>query len=688
MANIKQIKSEALSTIDAAISILNKFPDLDLTDINISANISTNPLEFLMDALKRTCGYNVLLDIISTFISTSLPALETAVKAVLLTNIKNMLTCSLNPIIPDEVLLNGVVFDLSQIDITDKLKYSPLDSKVGKYYYFGCDDCETADDVRDTCTKRSNIFQNLVGGIIPSYANRADENGNKEQLSDFDCLLWYMKNRGMKREVWSKAIEPETGESEINKDAWIQDKKTQIYKKLKKTCGILTLEYSENSNHLKDAVGNSMVIQTPYYNCIHVFIGNVKEKYNKEAKETESDLDKCVKEIQDINVVIKGYEKQIKKNKEKIEKLEEQIKAGLIEQQEYTTKKQQYEWDSSDLNDLIKEQELEADKRYLEKSRLLMKMKVKQQGASYRKLSENYYYRRTMLEFNTDYVMSLRLFDSKVIAAQVLDAITGLLSINIDLSYKQQLIRNEIKKMVSMVVQSDDAVISDCFFSFSNDDYNSMLEKAEMNKMGLFTINGEQNNTVSINAETLLDSLNSITKNSTKEEINTVIKGSLETISDQVSQGNDYSSSGINFGVKMNFIENLMNSLAETIVSCVIAPKIYLLILVNLQMLGKDTNFNLEGFITQFQQLLVEMIRKIRDQLLSYFTEKLMKLLGDMASQIAMKLSIEQAQYYTELIRKLIACFKSSGGDGDFTIDNVDYADITEQATESKNNEC
>lgn len=433
-----------------------------------------------------------------------------------------------------------------------------------------------------------------------------------------------------------------------------------------------------------------MVIQTPYYNCVHVFIGNVKEKYNKEAKETEANLDKCVKKIQDINVVIKGYEKQVKKNKEKIEKLEEQIKAGLIEQQEYTTKKQQYEYDNSDLNDLIKEQELEADKQYLEKSRLLMKMKVKQQGASYRKLSENYYYRRTMIEFNTDYVMSLRLFDSKVIAAQVLDAVAGLLSINIDLSYKQQLIRNEIKKMVSMVVQSDDVAISDCFFSFSNDDYNSMLEKAEMNKMGLFTINGEQNNTISINAESLLDTLNSINKNSSKEEINTVIKGSLETISDQLSQGEDSMSSGINAGVKMNFIENLMNALAETIVSCVITPKIYLLILVNLQMLGKDTNFNLEGFITQFQQLLVEMIRKIRDELLSYFTEQLMKLLGDMASQIALKLSVEQAQYYVELIRKLIACFKSSGGNGDsdFTIDNVDYADITEQTTESKNNEC
>lgn len=688
MANIKQIKNEALSTIDSAISILNKFPDLDVTDINLSANISTNPLEFLMDALKRTCGYNILLDIISTFIASSLPALEMSVKTVLLTNLKNMLTCSLNPIIPDEVLLNGVVFDLSQIDITDKLKYSPLDSKVGKYYYFGCDDCETADDVRDTCTKRSNIWENTLGGFIPSYIGRKDENGNNIQLSDFDCLLWYMKNRGMKREVWSKAIEPEIGENKNNEEGWIKDKKTDECIKLKKKCGIVTLEYSESSNHLKDAIGESMVIQTPYYNCIHVFIGNVKEKYKDGAKKTEQDLDKCVAEMQDISQRQKELEKQVKKNNSHINNLAYQLQASLIEGQEYNTKKEQYESENKTLNEEISLLKEQFNELKLEKSKLLMSMKVNQQGATYRELSENYYYRRTMLEFNTDYVMSLRLFDSKVIAAQVMDAVVGLLSINIGLSYKQQLIRNEIKKMVSMVVQSDDAVISDCFFSFSNDDYNSMLEKAEMNKMGLFSKNGEQNGTANINAETLLESLNGISKSSTKEEINTIIKGSLESISDQISQGQDSTSSGINAGIKMDFIENLMNSLAETIVSCVISPKLYLLILVNLQMLGKDTNFNLEGFITQFQQMMVEMIRKIRDQILQYFTEQLMKMLGDLASQIAMKLSIEQAQYYTELIRKLIDCFKGSGGDEDFTVDNVDYADITEQATESKNNEC
>lgn len=36
MANIKQIKSETLATIDAAMSILNRFPDLNESNTELS----------------------------------------------------------------------------------------------------------------------------------------------------------------------------------------------------------------------------------------------------------------------------------------------------------------------------------------------------------------------------------------------------------------------------------------------------------------------------------------------------------------------------------------------------------------------------------------------------------------------------------------------------------------------------
>ena len=64
MANIKQIKSEALATIDAAMSILNRFPDLNESNTELSFNTSTNPFTFLMDLFKTTTGYNKLISIL------------------------------------------------------------------------------------------------------------------------------------------------------------------------------------------------------------------------------------------------------------------------------------------------------------------------------------------------------------------------------------------------------------------------------------------------------------------------------------------------------------------------------------------------------------------------------------------------------------------------------------------------
>jgi hypothetical protein len=59
-----------------------------------------------------------------------------------------------------------------------------------------------------------------------------------------------------------------------------------------------------------------------------------------------------------------------------------------------------------------------------------------------------------------------------------------------------------------------------------------------------------------------------------------------------------------------------------------------------------------------------------------------------LVKELTVKLSIEQARYYSRLIKKLIECFKRNGGTGlDFNIDDVDYADILPNEQEEPNNE-
>ena len=680
MANLQKTKSEALATIDAALAILNKFPEIETANSTLSFNTSSNPFPFLMDCFKSTTGYNILIKILSEFIMLGLPAVEIAVKGVLLANIKNILSCAIDPFISDEILRNGIVFNLQQIDITDTLRYSPLD-EIGKYYYF--DNYEKS-TVTDSTGKKKQID-------IPKQVD------DLKVSKDFNCLIWYMKHIASFREVWGQqpdATGERTNVIENNDTYWNKKKK-----KCRKGAGIVTLEYNVRPEGLRNAEGNGLSsgdasyagLQTPYGECLHVFLGNVKEKSNEEGNKQQDAYIEATKALMEANEQISIAEKAIEDIKKQQKKYEQDRKKANIKQEDYA------ELISNCREQIkVKEKEIQTQKEIIKTSKEkkvnaikeLRKIQANMTNNDYRKITQNYYYRRTLVEFNTDYVMSLRLFDSKVVTAQLLDSLMGLLNIDLNLTYKQMLIKNEIKKMVQMIVETDDTVVSDCFFTFTNDDYNAMLEKAELNRAKLFSINGEQNTTTTIDPKEILRSLNELDDSAIQSGDTTVIEHALTEISGNITTMDAREGDAINFGARMNFIENLMNNLAYVITSAVLSPKVYLLILINLEILGKDTNFNLEGFIGQFKQLIASLIRTIRDQLIKYLVDELMRILGNIATEIAVKIGIEQAQYYYRLMKKIIDCFKRKGTTLDFTIDSVEHADIITEEQTPKNAEC
>ena len=674
MANLQKTKSEALAIIDAALAILNKFPEIETANSTLSFNTSSNPFPFLMDCFKSTTGYNTLIKILSKFIMLGLPAVEIAVKGVLLANIKNILSCAIDPFISDEILRNGIVFNLQQIDITDTLRYSPLD-EIGKYYYF--DNYEPS-TVTDNSTGQKKQIE------VPKHVD------DLKVSKDFNCLIWYMKHIASFREVWGQQPNATGGRTNVieNNDTYWNKKKN----KCRKGAGIVTLEYNVRPEGLRNAEGYGMSsgdasyagLQTPYGECLHVFLGNVKEKSNEEGNKQQDAYIEATKALMEANDKISIAEKAIEDIKKQQKKYEQDRKKGKITQEHYTVL-------IGDCRKQIenKKNEIKDNKaRKVNAIQALRTIQSQMTNNDYRKITQNYYYRRTLVEFNTDYVMSLKLFDPKVVTAQLLDSLMGLLNIDLNLTYKQMLIKNEVKKMVQMIVETDDTVVSDCFFTFTNDDYNAMLEKAELNRAKLFSINGEQNTTTTIDPKEILRSLNELDDSAIQSGDTTVIEHALTEISGNITTMDAMEGDAINFGARMNFIENLMNNLAYVITSAVLSPKVYLLILINLEILGKDTNFNLEGFIGQFKQLIASLIRTIRDQLIKYLVDELMKILGNIATEISVKIGIEQAQYYYRLMKKIIDCFKRKGTTLDFTIDSVEHADIITEEQTPKNAEC
>ena len=666
MPNFQKIKAQTIATVDSAITILNRLPGFDQTNTSLSYNETSNPFEFIIDIFKSTSGYDELINIISKFIAFELPALEIAVKAVLLSNIRNLLNCAINPIISEGLLTNGVVFDLRQIDVMNILYYCPLDNThIGKRFYFGCDGFE-------------RISQLEIAG-------------------DFNAFLWYVKNKALNRSVWYGV---KLADATVNDSTWDKDG-TMVQKDPEKdlplpgggTCkkghGIITLDYHERPISLRNSIGRERNLQTPYSNCIQVFLGNAKP-YLGEGETAN---------IEYLEMQISENDEKIKKLEEKIAKIDIEISDNdaLLENGKIIRDQWHENYDNlsekknklvSEVNEIksgnnqLKSELKDAEKQYY--------MAVQQaEPSDFRGLTQNYYYNRTLMEFNTDYVMSLKLFDSKVVMAQLLDALTGCLSIDLNFSYEQLIIKNEVEKMVKMVVETDDAVISDCFFTFSNEQYDNLVRKADLMRAGLFTIDGEENGTFEVNAEAILDSINELNSAASKQEIQTIISGAFNEISRTISETTEQGQTKINFNVRMNFIENLLSNLAYVITSAIVSPKLYLLFAVNLQILGLQSDFSLQDFLDMHRKSLVECIRAIRDKLLGYIVAELLKIIGSLAVELTAKYSIEQAEYYRDLLRRLIECFKSyRRGYLDFNIDNVDYADIIDENGEARNDNC
>lgn len=681
MSKIKKTKEETLATVDAALSILNRFPDLEDGNVNLSFGTSTNPLPFLMDLFKSTAGYNELIRIIANFIAKSLPAVEVAVKTLLITKLKDIISCSVNPFLTDDILKNGIIFNISEIDLIDTFRFSPFDKKIGQFYYFGVFEKEEYYDEQAKKVKERSV------PIMPDDLIKCD---------DMNALLWYMINRANKRYVWKPTKYRHDDEF---RTGYPHDKN----EKLKKEDGIVTFEFSEKSANLVDAYGNDYFQQTPYNNILHVFIGDVREKstpliqqiveQQKELAENEkkqelnkdkienkqNEIDLLKQDFIELDEALAGgelnnedYAKQLKKLNNKLEKLKNALKDLLDNQKRLYALKHRFEHEIADIKNQL---ELTRDQYF-----------PFLDSANHR----NYYYGKTLIEFNIDYIWSLKLFDAKSLTARLLDCLTGMLTIDLNLSYKQQLVKNEVTKMVKMISESDDVVVSDCFFTFSNDDYDAMSRQAELRKAGLLTFNGDELSAVKINSEDILSSLNEIDDSASEEKIQSVIEGSLIEISKQLTNTNYEMNDKVNFGIQMNFIENILNNLAYTLVMSVLSPKVYLLLLINLKIIGRESNFNLEEFLGQYKQLIADLIRSIRDQLLEYLQRELMIIIGDLVKELTVKLSLEQAQYYTRLIKKLIDCFKrrKSNNDIDFSIDDVNYADILPSEEEPKNNDC
>lgn len=311
-----------------------------------------------------------------------------------------------------------------------------------------------------------------------------------------------------------------------------------------------------------------------------------------------------------------------------------------------------------------------------------------------RKLSKNedteWALNKTILEFNHDFLFSIKLYDPKVIIAEIVEYLfgEGNFTVNLGFSFNEKLIQGKIQEIIKKVIESSDLEVNDCFFSFSNEEYNEMLEKAELNR---YNMHDNGNGLHEISAQNVLDQLNNISSTATLNENKTAITKVLNEIT--ASPGQD-ARAEYSLGVSYDWSFELMRMLVYPFVRPLFTPKVIFLLMVNKKIMGSlddnkmiDSNSVIEDLMNGLFIIIKDIIVKLKDLLVDMFLSYVLKKLSPLLALFASRILLETLTMYKDLLSQILGSCKVSLGNSykvNGTMDDVNYADIELQTTQTE----
>jgi len=733
MANLKKMEAETVATIDTAKAMIDKVLTIMEIMVNmpsLSATFSVSPMEFLLKLLEHAgVTYEDLKLWLTDFLIYTLPALEVGVKAVLLTNLKNMVSCSIDPRIPEKYrklhkeITNintpneyGIDIDIESIDFLDKLSVSPL-SDFGRDMYFG---------------------QNGVDDVY-KFA-RAD---------DFDAFLWFVMHKGKfpnpsnvdvdgatfgddVHGLGKYTVSPENGtllqELKINPSE-IQSSSIlpgNTFKYATKSPGVLSMCIDATRNSSGDIVSNTIVPVSDDLTSVNWYIRRkdqlgdniigsyaagkpektyVKGKYKTTGVKTKNksrdySKEKAICNLQYIDNSSAGSRiSGLASNKFRFTILPKPyIHIPSVADGEPVWRFKKLLFDANGNYDpngkyTIPLTATEGSKidDYIPVTigSATIKINVKSGNVEVedtKKLIPNLiecYPGLTVYEFNYDYVMGMKLFDAKVMASTLLQTLVNTkLGINLTLAQKQQEAQERIVSIVKNIVNTDESESNECYFSFDNAKYDDLLKRAEQKRAKRQAFgNVTRDAGVFTDVNKILEEYDSATELHEKKEI---LSRAIDRAAATVSEGSDGEDK---YNVQFSFVLDLIENLVMALINAVMSPKVLMLLEVNERLMGGSwKKFTVEDLLKAMMNIINALVKEVRDLLIQELLKLLMKYLHPIIELMGSIIVREKLDAYAELIDNIIKnCpliwFRFGNQDLETKLDTVDYADIDVSST-------
>lgn len=322
-----------------------------------------------------------------------------------------------------------------------------------------------------------------------------------------------------------------------------------------------------------------------------------------------------------------------------------------------------------------------------------IRKKLIQGGTPNSKLNFN----SSIYKFNWDYLQSIKILRPKLLLYSMCRYLLGFAldtvsSFNVSLT--QKMIQAKLSSAIKNLVEADDMEVEDCYISFSNDEFNQMLEEMMLQKYNASWYGGETSTVREHDINSYLSTLDQINSNSTVEEnVEKITKLITDVTVDPGTEAQ------IDYGLQTNFdgniLQRLLMGITQPIMEALFTPQVMLLMNINFNLtgmvktsdvLGTDYGKLLNLVVNKLLGLMKSIIIYIKDKIVALLTQLLINKLEPLLIKWASLRTIEMLEAWRQLLSETAGClgqFKLNRNKTKAEIDDVDYADIISDNTQT-----
>lgn len=329
--------------------------------------------------------------------------------------------------------------------------------------------------------------------------------------------------------------------------------------------------------------------------------------------------------------------------------------------------------------------------------------KKREELANSGETSEKIYHNASVYRFDWEYLKNIQILNPKLLLTRLLEHIIGLsldVKSSLYLNVSKQKINAVLSKAVKSIIEANDMEVEDCWKSFSNDDYNDLLEEMMLNRYKAVKTSSESSPVKYQDINEYINQLDKINQNVTSQGTTEMITKMVTNV--MMTDGSEESTKfSFDFGFNADMLNNIIWAIVMPIVESLFTPQVMLLMMINFQLLGiinineinNDYTKVINLLLNKILGLVKSLVLYIKDKIISLLLELLTEKLIPMLTEMGLLLYLEMVTDWLIILLNAVKCIPLLGGLERSKpigyIEDVDYADIVnEQNIPESSSEC